>query len=214
MVVARTKSFPYLILSTMTSLSMDSRPSDESRVLIIYTGGTIGMLLGQSGYVPEANFLTETLRSQTRFHDPHQDSLFSVSSSVEGFREWNSGRSSPLPGTRNSGLFNHTSLPTNHPSLSVCSPRPIAQPPVNTFPTVPPSLGARRESQEVSDGVYQADLPSLVTPRSTIPGGGTGKRIRYAILEVGVTSYHWDLVLTVFFSGILYSIAVILKLTV
>jgi len=36
-------------------------PSDESRVLIIYTGGTIGMLVGEHGYVPEPYFLTETL---------------------------------------------------------------------------------------------------------------------------------------------------------
>ena len=57
-------------------------------------GGTIGMLVGQQGYVPEPYFLTETLRSQNRFHDPLQDSLFSNSGSVQGFREW-SGRSSP-----------------------------------------------------------------------------------------------------------------------
>lgn len=37
--------------------------TDESRVLVIYTGGTIGMLVGhQGGYVPEPHFLTETLR--------------------------------------------------------------------------------------------------------------------------------------------------------
>lgn len=63
--------------------------SDESRVLIIYTGGTIGMLVSDTGYVPEPFFLFETLRSQTsRFHDPHGDSLLSQSRSVKGFREW------------------------------------------------------------------------------------------------------------------------------
>jgi lysophospholipase len=36
--------------------------TDEARVLVIYTGGTIGMLIGNQGYVPEPSFLTETLR--------------------------------------------------------------------------------------------------------------------------------------------------------
>ncbi|EPQ57971.1 asparaginase-domain-containing protein [Gloeophyllum trabeum ATCC 11539] len=59
-----------------------SQPSDESKVLMIYTGGTIGMLVGQQGYVPEPYFLTETLRNQSRFHDPLEDSLFSHSSTA------------------------------------------------------------------------------------------------------------------------------------
>ncbi|KNZ80374.1 L-asparaginase [Termitomyces sp. J132] len=67
------------------------------------------MLVGQQGYVPEQYFLTETLRSQARFHDPQQESLFSNSSS--------------------------------------------------------------------------AYLPSLITPRSTVPGGTGSRSIRYAILE-------------------------------
>ncbi|KDQ60897.1 hypothetical protein JAAARDRAFT_124749 [Jaapia argillacea MUCL 33604] len=65
-----------------------SQASDESKVLVIYTGGTIGMLVSNQGYVPEPYFLTENLRTQQRFHDPLQDSLFSNASSVEGFREW------------------------------------------------------------------------------------------------------------------------------
>ncbi|EKM82483.1 hypothetical protein AGABI1DRAFT_22465, partial [Agaricus bisporus var. burnettii JB137-S8] len=57
-------------------------------------GGTIGMLVGQQGYVPEPYYLTETLRSQNRFHDPLQDSLFSNSGTVQGFREWSGGSGS------------------------------------------------------------------------------------------------------------------------
>ncbi|OMJ21048.1 hypothetical protein AYI69_g5983, partial [Smittium culicis] len=42
-----------------------------SRVLVIYTGGTIGMVnTPDSGYVPEKGYLTEYLKSQSRFHDP------------------------------------------------------------------------------------------------------------------------------------------------
>ncbi|EPT04101.1 hypothetical protein FOMPIDRAFT_136339 [Fomitopsis schrenkii] len=56
--------------------------TDESRVLILNTGGTINMILGHRGYVPEPYFLTESLRTQNRFHDPLEDSLFSHSSSA------------------------------------------------------------------------------------------------------------------------------------
>jgi 60kDa lysophospholipase len=155
-------------------------PSDESRVLVIYTGGTIGMLVGQQGYVPEPYFLTETLRSQTRFHDPLQDSLFSNSGSVQGFREWSgSGKSTPSSGTPKT-----TSVPLLHPTLLVRSSRPIGSastlaPTESKLPINPPTC------VKVAEDVYEANLPSLVTPRSSIPGGGT-KRIRYAILEVPV----------------------------
>jgi 60kDa lysophospholipase len=68
--------------------------SEESRVLLLYTGGTIGMLVSDAGYIPEPFFLFETLRSQTsRFHDPLGDSLLSRGRSVEGFRAWTERRS-------------------------------------------------------------------------------------------------------------------------
>lgn len=68
--------------------------TEESRVLLLYTGGTIGMLVSDAGYVPEPFFLFETLRSQTsRFHDPLGDSLLSRGRSVEGFRAWSESRS-------------------------------------------------------------------------------------------------------------------------
>ena len=154
--------------------------SDESRVLIIYTGGTIGMLVGEHGYVPEPYFLTETLRSQARFHDPLQDSLFSNAGTVEGFRQWSSsGRASPS----NSG---HTSpiSGSHHPTLLVRSSRPMGVPQA-LFPMgKPPSRStAQPNSVKVADDVYESRVPSLVTPRNTI-AGSVGKRIRYAISEV------------------------------
>jgi lysophospholipase len=161
--------------------------SNESRVLIIYTGGTIGMLVGQQGYVPEPYFLTETLRSQTRFHDPLQDSLFSNSGSVQGFRDWNngSGRSTPSIGTPNS-----TSAPS-HPTLLVRSTRPIGCPsalsPTGTKPLVDEPTCVKGFGD-----IYEAQLPSLVTPCTQVPGGGT-KRIRYAILEVCMSPFKTTL---------------------
>ncbi|KAF8965293.1 asparaginase-domain-containing protein [Flammula alnicola] len=153
--------------------------ADESRVLVIYTGGTIGMLVGQQGYVPEPYFLTETLRSQNRFHDPHQDSLFSNAGSVQGFREW-SGRSSPqLIGD----AANITLEDPQGRTLLVRSSRPIGH---ATTLSPSPNYHLLRDQPvcvRVSENVYEAHLPTLVTPRSKVPGGNTSKSIRYAILE-------------------------------
>jgi lysophospholipase len=134
------------------------------------------MLVGQQGYVPEPYFLTETLRSQTRFHDPMQDSLFSNSSSVQGFRTWSngSGRSSPQ-------VDSSSSTPRSIPqrTLLVRSSRPIGQASSSALMDEDQSI-----SVQVSECVYEAHLPSLVTPCSAVPGGTHRKSIRYAILEV------------------------------
>ncbi|KAJ8079102.1 hypothetical protein PM082_013389 [Marasmius tenuissimus] len=163
---------------------MTSQLVNESRVLIIYTGGTIGMLVGQQGYVTEPNFLTETLRSQARFHDPLQNSLFSNSDSVQGFREWSlsSGRSSPSGHESGVGTPSNESFP--QPTLPVRSARPIGH-----VPTLSPKgdKGHKKQehptSVEVAPGIYEANIPSLVTPRSAVPGTSGSKCIRYAVLE-------------------------------
>ncbi|PFH54149.1 hypothetical protein AMATHDRAFT_72676 [Amanita thiersii Skay4041] len=156
---------------------MDS--PDESRVLIIYTGGTIGMLLGHQGYVPEPHFLTETLRSQSRFHDPLQDSLFSNAGTVQGFRQWSSasGRSSPLSLAATSPIEMNT-----HRTLPVRSTRSSAHT-ESLDPKQHAACVKHPEWVQISDNVFEAQLPSLVTPRSPISGGGRNKSIRYAILE-------------------------------
>ena len=41
------------------------------RVLIIYTGGTIGMRQGPNGYTPVSGWMEEQLRSRYAFQDPH-----------------------------------------------------------------------------------------------------------------------------------------------
>ncbi|GAA6058789.1 hypothetical protein JCM10212_001905 [Sporobolomyces blumeae] len=68
--------------------------ADEGRVLVIYTGGTIGMLksLG-GGYTVHPGFLASNLRSQSRFHDPTGDSVFANSFSVGAFSSWSAARS-------------------------------------------------------------------------------------------------------------------------
>jgi lysophospholipase len=180
-----------------------SQASDESRVLVIYTGalifcivmqdacahgeklgGTIGMLVGQKGYVPEPYFLTETLRSQNRFHDPLQGSLFSNAGSVQGFREW-SGRSSPIADVVN--LFPLLQDPQRR-TLLVRSSRPIGHATLDPSPT---PLQSRNQPRctKVSENLYEAHLPTLVTPKSRVPGGNISKSIRYAILEVSPVNF-------------------------
>lgn len=144
-------------------------------------GGTIGMLVGQQGYVPEPYFLTETLRSQDRFHDPLQESFFANASTVQSFRQWStgSGRSSPTP----------SQGPVTSPessTLLVRSSRPIGEQSLK-----PPQERAsmnRPKCVKVAENIFQAQLPSLVTPRSRVPGETTSKSIRYAILEVSIFS--------------------------
>jgi lysophospholipase len=164
------------------------QPADEARVLVIYTGGTIGMLVSSRGYIPEPYFLTDTLRSQKRFHDPLQDSLFSNAASVEGYREWStSGKSSPISPDK---------VLTAGPGTSflVRSSRPVGR-----TSTLVPSIFSQIENLlkqpeciKIADDIYETRLPSLVTPRSVVPGLGHTKRIRYAILEVSNTSSQLD----------------------
>lgn len=179
--------FPRVLLQTPKpaapfNIQVEMNPSrpDEARVLVIYTGGTIGMLLSPNGYVPEPFFLTETLRRQKRFHDPLEDSLFSNATSVEGYRVWSSnGTSSPVTPE---SLVLPSALVTQHPTFVVRSSRPIGKSQTLPVGQNHPSTHMQ-DCEKISDGVYQARLPSLVTPRSTVSGKDSSKRIRYAILE-------------------------------
>lgn len=146
------------------------------------------MLVGDHGYVPEPYFLTETLRSQARFHDPHQDSLFSHSGSVEGFRQWSSsGRTSPSNAESTATVIDSdptTTAISHQPTLLVRSSRPMEVPPTLSPTGERPSRDATKpHSIKVADDVYESRVPALVTPRSAI-AGGVEKRIRYGILEV------------------------------
>ncbi|KLO10555.1 asparaginase-domain-containing protein [Schizopora paradoxa] len=148
--------------------------SDESRVLVIFTGGTIGMLGSKNGLSNEPNVLLDTLRSQSRFHDPHEDSLYSHSSSVEGYRSW-SGRSSPAV-----EHFKPSASGSELPSLPVRSSRPLRS--AMLSPDGRPSTHTSIECRKMADGTYEGQIPSLITPRVSFHGGQS-KRIRYAILE-------------------------------
>ncbi|RPD64541.1 asparaginase-domain-containing protein [Lentinus tigrinus ALCF2SS1-7] len=166
-----------------------STSSDESKVLIINTGGTINMIFSQQGYVPEPYFLTESLHSQHRFHDPLEESLFSHSGSLEGYRRWtNSGQGTPTGSSFSSSREPSPSRHGSHDSptyqsltLSVRSSRPIGTP-ETLAPTADKMLPRQPVCRKVAEDVYEAQLPTLVTPRSSGPEGSS-KRIRYSILE-------------------------------
>ncbi|KAG9035298.1 hypothetical protein FRB95_011593 [Tulasnella sp. JGI-2019a] len=145
--------------------------TDESRVLIIYTGGTIGMLVGNNGgFVPEPFFLTESLRKETRFHDPFDDSLFSRASSVQNFRSWKGASGS------SDSAGSDSAAQVTPPTLLVRSSRPIAQPPSHIEST-------NHLTWRIGHDCYEAHLPSLITPKVNNIQDGKEKRIRYAILE-------------------------------
>ena len=179
----------HLAAPPIRTATMDlSRTSDESKVLILNTGGTINMIFSQQGYVPEPYFLTETLHSQHRFHDPLEESLFSHSGSLEGYRRWtSSGKGSPTGtthGSREPSPSRDGARGLSHQSLTlpVRSSRPIGVP-EHLAPTTDKPLPRQPVCEKIAEDVYEAQLPTLVTPRSSGPGGNR-KRIRYAVLEV------------------------------
>jgi len=135
------------------------------------------MLVGQHGYVPEPNFLTDTLRCQTRFHDPFQESLFSNSGTVQGYRAWSSGRSSPQS-------IDMRPQPEGVNGLLVRSTRPIGYNSTLNALDSPQKPRDHPKCTHVSENIYEAHLPSLITPRTKAPNGITSKAIRYAVLEV------------------------------
>lgn len=146
----------------------------------------IGMLVGNEGFVPEPFFLTESLRKESRFHDPNNDSLFSRATSVQNFRTWHSRSSSasgvttPTRSSTDSPSPSTTPLPASEPplpTLLVRSSRPIAQP--------PEYIGTGKHlSWKINPDCWEAHLPSLITPKvGLVHGTGREKRIRYAILE-------------------------------
>ncbi|GAA6000452.1 hypothetical protein JCM10207_008017 [Rhodosporidiobolus poonsookiae] len=68
--------------------------ADEARVLIVYTGGTIGMLKSEAGgYAPHPGFL------ENKFHDPTGDSVWTNSTSALAFSRWAASRPTPTSGT-------------------------------------------------------------------------------------------------------------------
>ncbi|KAA1066326.1 hypothetical protein PGT21_028535 [Puccinia graminis f. sp. tritici] len=142
------------------------RDANESRVLVLYTGGTIGMLSGPKGYSPLPGYLSEHLRSQPRFHDPSSSSLCTNSQTVDAFRSWQS------------------LVSLNSPSSSSTSP---IYPPANNPPS-PASAEAGPTTDETSR--FNGNQLKVITENgsqwldSLVMQESHGcPKIRYAILE-------------------------------
>ncbi|WAR57340.1 hypothetical protein PtB15_8B387 [Puccinia triticina] len=142
------------------------RDANESRVLVLYTGGTIGMLSGPKGYSPLSGYLSEHLRSQPRFHDPSSSSLCTNSQTVDAFRSWQS------------------LVSLNSPSSAATSPM---YPSANN-PASPSSVEALPMTDETSR--YNGNQLKVITESgaqwldSLVMQASHGcPKIRYAILE-------------------------------
>ncbi|KAG0359044.1 hypothetical protein BGZ54_010160, partial [Gamsiella multidivaricata] len=150
-------------------------PCEVSRVLIIYTGGTIGMSnTKQHGYVPVPNFLADTLSQQSRFHDlPSLNDVFGRLSrtnsgvNLESLPNTNLGKH--LDPAMN-GLLSHHTIPPEYATTNGTA----------AGATLPPNTPVNKIRLPCFSHLpnRQGKIPSLITPPSLY-----GKRIRYSILE-------------------------------
>ena len=132
----------------------------EQRVLVIYCGGTIGMLSSPQGYVPTRGFLYDNLRTQSRFNDPEGIHLPNHSRSIEDYQSW---AASPAAADVSSGQATPLKGQTKQvPTQADLSARLTAQ-----APTLP---------VHTNKGVKE--LPCLVTPKNF-----SGQRLKYVIYE-------------------------------
>ncbi|KAI8086569.1 asparaginase-domain-containing protein [Halteromyces radiatus] len=143
----------------------DMLAPDFSRVLVIYTGGTIGMKhTPEHGYIPFPNYLAKSLSRVQRFHDPRNPYGYSTmsrrssSDSVDSLQSDQSQQQDPLTSP---------SPPIMDSSFGQIT---------NTVRSI--SRVKDESSSQQKDELIIQQLPSLITPISLY-----GKRIRYSILE-------------------------------
>ncbi|KAF9934594.1 hypothetical protein FBU30_001358 [Linnemannia zychae] len=143
-------------------------PCEVSRVLVIYTGGTIGMSnTKQFGYVPVPNFLADTLSKQSRFHDlPSLNTVFGRLSRTNSSVDL---QFQPQTSAMN-GLFTHNTIPPEQATMNGTA----------SGVTLPPNTPVNKIRIPCFSHLpnSQGKIPSLITPPSLY-----GKRIRYSILE-------------------------------
>ncbi|KAF9359828.1 hypothetical protein BGX26_011296, partial [Mortierella sp. AD094] len=146
-----------------------------SRVLVIYTGGTIGMKnTKQHGYIPVPNYLADTLSSQARFHDlPSLNTVFGRLSRTSSGVNLNTlpitSLNKHLDPAMN-GLFSHHTIPPEQATINGTA----------AGATLPPNTPVNKIRLPCFAHLpnKQGKIPSLITPPSLY-----GKRIRYSILE-------------------------------
>ncbi|TPX55827.1 hypothetical protein PhCBS80983_g04998 [Powellomyces hirtus] len=126
---------------------------DISRVLVLYTGGTIGMQnTPEHGYLPIPGYLSQTLAQMVRFHDPNGLSV-----------DANQTRSHD-PEAKANPLTNAVNIPLRLPDERRKGRSPVTTNSPHSLINGTPVVRVRK--------------PALITPPSLY-----GKRIRYSILE-------------------------------
>ncbi|KXS15782.1 asparaginase-domain-containing protein [Gonapodya prolifera JEL478] len=164
----------------------DMIPQNVVKVLIIYTGGTIGMKnTPQHGYIPAPGFLARCLALSTRFHDPsgYAHAFGFPERSVDGLLSPNvplvetvsaDGNETPLKWSelerrasvmegQEWPLFNAVNIPTTHSTTLL---------PAST------SLTSADLPQINGTSYFRSNLPALISPASLY-----GKRTLYSVLE-------------------------------
>ena len=160
-----------------------------SRVLIIYTGGTIGMKnTPEHGYRPVPGYLSQTLSSMTRFHDPTGFATEAVQRMDDVYSLHQESHASFFP------LTNTVNVPTEYPPVTADHPIGVEMTPNSTNnsdprePTISPTstIESPESSRQHSGTLYtingtpvlRSKKAALITPPSLY-----SKRIRYSILE-------------------------------
>lgn len=145
-----------------------------------------------SGYAPYPGFLTETLRTQARFHDVDATSIFSWSDTTARFKQWSEAYSTQSqPPTRAPSPVHSSSAPTHEdnalgtgspstPSTSNAFGPPFSKP-VRVRSSDPKGTSTRNavSKRTLPAGTLEMQLPTLITPKSS----HSQRRVRYTVLE-------------------------------
>ncbi|KAJ3108160.1 hypothetical protein HDU97_002072 [Phlyctochytrium planicorne] len=144
-----------------------------SKVLILYTGGTIGMKnMAQHGYAPVPGFLSEVLSSMRRFHDPEAANRTRANGSLSS-TGWTNvlGPVSDLHDPTRT-LYSPVNLPLKYVYLNENLESTVEDAPDRVNPVDEPSVLIN------GTPVMRSRLPAMITPVSLY-----GKRIKFSILE-------------------------------
>ncbi|KAJ1908935.1 hypothetical protein IWQ60_011448 [Tieghemiomyces parasiticus] len=152
---------------------------DVSRVLIIYTGGTIGMKNTEHGYMPEPNYFSSRLSTLGRFHDstaslsPYALSRTSSTGSMLDLLPPNTATATKLASPGPESDLHSDAAPTD----SEVKAKSGGQAPAAVNGE---GVASDTTSDTDADPIVESSIfsPWLITPPSLY-----GKRIRYRVLE-------------------------------
>ncbi|TIB67392.1 hypothetical protein E3Q24_04168 [Wallemia mellicola] len=126
----------------------------EKNVLVIYTGGTIGMIADSTGaYRPHKNLLGDILSCQSRFDDPMANSIFSNLNNKQAYALW---FDQEKPTQKQASIKEHRRTLT---------------------------VKAHQEfhGSHFNGELYEGEIPALQTPKTFL--SGVEHTVKYAILE-------------------------------